>query len=178
MMFRRLCAIALFFMISGVFTPVSAGEFAERFEIKSPYEAPALTFLDGKGATRDLREYRGRYVLLNLWATWCAPCVHEMPSLNALPKLFSPKDMVVVAISEDRDGIAAAGAFYKRHSLKNLDIYVDGSGRIPFLLQAAALPLTLLIDPKGMVVGRIEGGVDWTSDEAVNYLRTKMKAGS
>ncbi len=175
-MFLRLFAIAVFALVVGPAAPVKADDFAKRYIVANPPRpVPAFTFEDKQGLPHTIKEYRGRYVLLNLWATWCAPCVQEMPSLNTLQTQFDFRDLNVVALSEDRNGVTAAEIFNTRYSLKNLPVYADASGQAPSLLHAHGLPTTLLIDPQGMEIGRIEGEAAWSAPETLTFLKSKMK---
>lgn len=184
-MFLRLSAIAVFIVAVGcllagaiLMRPVTvhASDFAGRFiTTKAQQAVPLFQFDDEKGSAHDLKDYRGRYVLLNLWATWCGPCVKEMPSLNTLQRQFDPHQLVVLAVNEDRNGSVAAEAFYTRHNLKALPIFIDTSGQAPFLLHTPGLPLTVLIDPQGVEIGRVEGEEDWSAPDSIAYLKSQMK---
>jgi thiol-disulfide isomerase/thioredoxin len=189
-MFLRFSAIAVFILTLGAVlagtlllrpatvqaqADVPANDIAKRFIPAGPAHAvPLFQFVDEKGVPHDLKEYKGRYVLLNVWATWCAPCVQEMPSLNALQQSFDFRELNVVAVNEDRNGEVSARSFYTLHDLKRLPVFVDTSGQALSLLHLAGLPVTLLIDPKGMEIGRVEGGADWSSPESIAFLKSKM----
>ena len=139
-----------------------------------PHPVAAMVFQDGNGNAVTLRDFQGHYVLLNLWATWCGPCTHEMPDLDHIRTYFLKKNLKIVALNEDHDGLAVSQAFYARHNLLGMTIYTDTSGRAPFLLQAHGLPTTLLIDPKGMEIGRVEGDAEWASSDGITFLDTLL----
>nr|MDP9128693.1 TlpA family protein disulfide reductase [Pseudomonadota bacterium] len=168
-MVRRFFAITL---LAGALTgpltspvPALADDFAAHFTATSPpVVVPGFNFEDGKGRQVSLKDFKGRYVLLNIWATWCGPCVKEMGSLDRLTQKLG---IHVVPLTEDRAGRGAAEAFYKRHNLTHLEVFVDKSGEAPGLLNANGLPTTLLIDPKGFEIGRVEGDAEWDSAEAI-----------
>jgi len=175
-MFSRLFAITLLVVVCFSAQPAAADSFTKQFiPTHPPRPVPMLNFEDSHGRTFSLQDFRGRYILLNLWASWCGPCVHEMPALDALRNKFTYRQFEVVALNEDHDGSSAAGAFYKRHGLQHMPIFIDTSSRVPSLLHVAGLPTTLFIDPRGMEIGRIEGEADWSSPEAVSFVTKWMQ---
>ncbi|HEU0117849.1 MAG TPA: TlpA disulfide reductase family protein, partial [Alphaproteobacteria bacterium] len=113
--------------------------------------------------------------LLNLWATWCHPCVEEMPSLGVLQEKLGSDKLTLVALNEDRNGAMAAHGFLTRHNLQKIAIYVDTSGRVPSLMHAHGMPTSFLVDPNGMGIGYIEGGADWSDAATLAFLQSKMK---
>lgn len=133
-------------------------------------EAPELVFADAEGRERKLSEFRGKLVLLNLWATWCAPCVKEMPSLERLQAKRGGDRFLVLALSQDRGGLFQVRQFYDAQDLKGLDIYVDKTMASARALKAAGLPTTLLIDPEGREIGRLVGAAEWDAPEAIAYI--------
>ena len=136
---------------------------------KTPKTAPAVHFVDPKGTRHALDAFRGRYVLLNLWATWCGPCVNELPSLARLSR-FAPGVRVVAVDTGDRDTVDA-GAFLKEHDAASLVAYRDNEKVMMKSFTAFALPMTVLIDPQGRVVAKAAGPADWGSPEAVAYFK-------
>ncbi|MDQ2105726.1 TlpA family protein disulfide reductase [Azospirillum isscasi] len=150
----------------------------EKFRYMEPLKpVPALTFLDGEGRRVDLSEFKGRLVLLNLWATWCAPCVKEMPALDRLQAQLGGPGFQVVALSVDRGGKDQVAPFYQRTGVKNLALYLDPSSASMQTLTLRGLPTTLLVDQEGRELGRIEGAVEWDSPEVVAFLRKHMGHG-
>jgi thiol-disulfide isomerase/thioredoxin len=123
-----------------------------------------LAFADGDGAGVRLSDFRGRPVVLNLWATWCAPCVEEMPSLDRLQRDFP--GVAVVAISLDKAGPAKVRAFFKDQDLQHLRVYSDPKMTSMRQLGVLGLPATLLIGADGREVGSLSGAVDWDSGPA------------
>src|ERR1044071_3968596 len=110
--------------------------------------------LDAAGAKRAVAARKGKVVVLNFWATWCPPCVAEMPALDKLQAEMGGKDFTVIAVSTDRDGIKKSAPFYRRVGIKNLALYNDKRGNMLDAFAAKALPVTLLLDREGRVVGR------------------------
>ncbi len=135
-----------------------------------PEPVPALKFLDREQKERTLAEFQGKVVLLNLWATWCEPCIREMPSLERLQAALAGRDFTVLALSQDRGGLPLVEKFYQQHGLK-LDMFVDKTTTAARSLKARGLPTTFLIDAEGREIGRFEGAADWDAPEAVALLR-------
>jgi thiol-disulfide isomerase/thioredoxin len=139
-----------------------------------PKEVPALRFVDASEKERSLADFRGKVVLLNIWATWCAPCREEMPALDRLQGELGGPGFQVVALSVDQEGSAIARRFFAEVGIKSLDFYIDRSARAAFTLDAAGLPATLLIDREGREIGRHLGAAKWDSPEIVEALRRRI----
>ncbi len=137
-------------------------------------QVPDLTFQDLTGSEATLSKWRGRVVLLNLWATWCAPCRKEMPTLNEVQKQLGSKDFEVVALSVDRKGLEASAAFLKETGADALGLYIDETSKSLESLQAFGLPATLLIDRKGREIGRLLGPAEWDSAEAIALMKAAL----
>lgn len=134
-------------------------------------KAPAAPFADAKGQSVTLADFEGKPLLLNIWATWCAPCKAEMPTLDALAKLEKDR-MNVIAVSQDLEGSAPVRAFFKETDIKNLQPYTDADNAILAAFNnAIALPTTILYDSKGQEIWRIAGGVEWDDAEMAKLLR-------
>lgn len=141
-----------------------------------PKDIAAFSFADGTGAPKDLSNWKGRVVLLNLWATWCAPCRKEMPELSKLQKLMGSADFEVVALSEDLKGAEASAAFLKESGADNLALYTDPKATALAAIASVGLPTTVLIDRNGKEVGRLLGPADWASDEAQALIKAVIAA--
>jgi thiol-disulfide isomerase/thioredoxin len=133
--------------------------------------APDIAYFDGAGAERRLTDLRGRGIVLNFWATWCAPCVREMPQLDRLKELVAANGVDVLAISEDRQGALVVKKFYATNKLHGLDILVDKGGKLIRSLKGRGLPTTVLFNKMGQEVGRVTGIAEWDSPEAVAFIR-------
>jgi thiol-disulfide isomerase/thioredoxin len=127
---------------------------------------PEVSFLEENGQATTLKAWRGRVVLVNLWATWCAPCRKEMPALAALQSEMGSKDFEVVAISVDRKGLEGASAFLKEVGATTLKLYVDPTTDSLTAFKAVGLPASILIDREGREIGRLLGPAEWNSPEA------------
>jgi len=118
-----------------------------------PADLPDIRFVDGDGRALSLRDFRGRPVLLNIWATWCVPCRKEMPSLDRLQAKFDQTRFLVLPLSIDNRGIPAVKQFFQELGLKSLGTYVDQSGDALGLIGAPGLPTTLLLNSEGQEIG-------------------------
>jgi thiol-disulfide isomerase/thioredoxin len=136
---------------------------------------PELQFEDGAGRAHTLADFKGKLVLLNLWATWCAPCREEMPALDRLQATLGGPRFEVVALSVDQQGPQIARKFFAEVGVKSLALYVDRSARATFKLGAVGLPSTLLVDPSGREIARHVGPAKWDSPEVVANLRRRIE---
>ena len=130
---------------------------------------PAMPFSAPGGAPATLTAFRGRPVLVNLWATWCGPCVKELPALDALAKSEAGK-VKVIAVSQDLGGDKQVQPFWKAHGMRNLVAYTDPKMALMNALKIDVLPTTILYDSRGREVWRVIGGKDWTSADAAKLL--------
>jgi thiol-disulfide isomerase/thioredoxin len=151
---------------------LSRGQMAAFVFRKEPEMLPAFKFQDADGKERTLADWRGKVVLLNLWATWCLPCRKEMPSLDRLQAAVGSETFEVVAISVDRKGLEASKKFLAETGVKHLRLYVDASARLTSDLKAVGLPATFLIDSEGREIGRLLGPAEWDSEEAARLVRS------
>lgn len=135
-----------------------------------PRDLPNLEFRDGTGDTMTLRNFRGKVVVLNLWATWCPPCREEMPTLDALQRELGGAGFQVVALSIDRAGPEVVRSFYKEIGIEHLKLYIDSSMRVMGVLGIAGIPTTLVIGPQGQELGRLTGSTDWASRAMLAYF--------
>ncbi len=139
-----------------------------------PRPLPEAEFRDAEGAPVTLAAFRDQGVVLNLWATWCAPCVAEMPSLQRLAGLVRQDRIMVLPLSSDRGGAPAVRAFYDRLGLKDLGIWLDPRGAAARSWGARGLPTTLLIGRDGTERGRLEGEATWDAPEMVAQVRALL----
>lgn len=130
----------------------------------TPRELPAVSFQNEAGKTVSLADFRGRVVLLNIWATWCPPCREEMPSLDRLNAKRGGPAFEVVALSIDRDP-ALVKPFYREFGVQTLHGYFDPSSKVSNILRAPGVPTTLLIDQEGREIGRTLGPAAWDSPQ-------------
>lgn len=145
---------------------------------EQPRLIPEIRFQDEQGHDLTLADFRGRVVLLNVWATWCVPCRKEMPTLDRLQARLGGKDFLVMALSIDRNGIEAVRGFYQEVGVQKLAIYVDPSGRGSHRLAIPGVPTTLLIDREGREVARKMGEAQWDSPEMVSLVERVIRGQS
>ena len=150
------------------------GELAAFVMRKEPEALPEIKFQDGDGRERTLAEWRGKVVLLNLWATWCLPCRKEMPALDRLQSTLGSDQFQVVAISVDRTGLPGAKKFLEETKTPNLSLYADPTARLASSLRAAGLPATLLIDKEGREIGRLLGPAEWDGEAAKRLIQSAL----
>jgi len=154
---------------------LAKGEVAAFTVHDAPEAIATITFKDADGKDHNLAEWKGKLVLLNLWATWCAPCRHEMPALDALKAELAGKDFDVVALATDRAGIDKPRKFWEETGIKSLGLYLD-SGDAQHGLGVIGMPTTLLIGRDGRELGRLVGPAEWASAEAKALVEAAIKA--
>jgi thiol-disulfide isomerase/thioredoxin len=154
---------------------LSQGHMAAFVFRKEPEALPEFAFQDAAGRERTLGDWRGKVVLLNLWATWCAPCRKEMPALDRLQAEMASDRFEVVAVSVDRTGLQGARKFLDEAKIGRLALYADPTARLAVTLRAVGLPATLLIDADGREIGRLLGPAEWDSEDAKRLIRAVVK---
>ncbi len=132
---------------------------------------PDLAFTDAEGAPQAMARFAGRPVLINLWATWCAPCVAEMPALDRLQAALEPEGLVVLALSSDRGGKEQVEPFYRRVGIERLGIWLDPRGAAARALGARGLPTSIVVDRAGRERARLEGAAEWDTPEFLAAIR-------
>ena len=143
--------------------------------LPTPRPVPALAFVDRDDVTKSLADFKGRVVLLNIWATWCVPCRAEMPALDRLQAKLGGPDFEVVPLSIDRKGLNVVKPFYAELGLKSLSIYIDQSGDAAHTLETVGVPTTLLIDRDGHELGRKLGPAEWDQQDAVALIQRAIE---
>lgn len=155
--------------------PLAKGEVAALTMATSPLQLPDLAFEDSEGKTRKLSEWKGRTVLVNLWATWCVPCRKEMPALDKLQETLGSKDFEVVAINIDTRDPDKPKNFLKDGSLTKLAYFHDQKARVFQDLKSAGralgMPTSVLVDGAGCEIATIAGPAEWASDDAVKLIK-------
>jgi thiol-disulfide isomerase/thioredoxin len=161
-------------------TAQTSGEsgFEKLVEAGEPKPLPPVSFTDVDGVERTLSEWRGKVVLVNLWATWCAPCKVEMPSLDRLQAKLGGEDFAVVPISLDWSGAEKPRKFLEGEKLANLPLFLDSSKTAMKTFNAPGLPLSVLIDREGREIARLAGAAEWDSADAEAVIRKAIEASS
>jgi thiol-disulfide isomerase/thioredoxin len=142
------------------------GEFVPAPE-RSP--APAVPLTEAAGNTANLSDFQGKLVLVNLWATWCEPCLREMPSLERLQARLGER-IAILAVSEDRSGSKVVEPFIEKLGLKAVKFYIDPKSAIGHAFEVRGLPTSILIDREGRVLGRVEGAAEWDSPKIIAII--------
>ena len=152
---------------------VRAGDMRKLAFHASPVDLPDVGLLDETEASRTLADYKGQWVVLNFWATWCAPCRKEMPSLQALDAAMGD-DFSVVAIATGRNSVDAINAFFNEAGVTTLPKLRDPKSELARNMGVLGLPLTVILNPEGQEVGRLIGDADWASADAKAMLAALM----
>lgn len=144
----------------------------EHTDIKEYPLAPSVTFKDGSGKTIDISKQKGKVLFINFWATWCPPCIQEMPSIARLKKQFAGKDILFLMVDVD-DNYKKSSKFMENRKF-DLSVYTAASS-IPKEFLSGSIPTTVVIDKEGRVVARQEGGADYTHPEIIKFFTDLTK---
>jgi thiol-disulfide isomerase/thioredoxin len=159
--------------------PLMTGTIAAMTPAKTPLRLEMLGFKDGRGRQKQLSDWRGRVVLLNLWATWCVPCREEMPALDALQQKMIGDDFEVVAVNIDTRDPDKPRAWLQDNNIPHLGFYADPSARIfqdlKTLGRAFGMPTTILVDREGCEIASMAGPADWASPDAIRLIEAAIK---
>ena len=159
--------------------PLAHGEVAAFTVADGSLRLPDLAFRDANGTERNLADWRGRTVLLNLWATWCVPCRKEMPALDALEGKLGGPAFEVVAVNIDTRNADKPRVWLNEVGVGRLGYYADPSAKIfqdlKTMGRAAGMPTTLLVDPAGCEIGTIAGPAEWSSEDAVRLVSAALQ---
>ncbi|MBC7580795.1 TlpA disulfide reductase family protein [Tardiphaga sp.] len=165
--------------LSKKISPLARGEIAGLTMATAPLKLPDLTFLDSDGNPKKLSDWRGRTVLVNLWATWCVPCRKEMPALDALQGQLGGPDFEVVAVNIDTRDPAKPKAFLKDGNLDKLAYFTDTNAKVfqdlKSVGRALGMPTSVLVDGKGCEIATIAGPAEWASDDAVKLVKAAIR---
>ena len=158
--------------------PLARGEVAGVVVAERPMRLPDLTLRDASGQEHRLSEWRGRTVLLNLWATWCIPCRKEMPALDALEAKLGGPAFQVVAINIDTRDLDKPKNWMKEAGIDRLTYYADPSAKVfqelKVVGRATGMPTTILVDPAGCEIGTLAGPAEWASSDAVKLVTAAL----
>lgn len=151
--------------------PARAAEIGTLLPVATPGPAPDVAFQAADGTPRRLADYVGKPLVVNLWATWCPPCVKELPTLAALAHNVAKDGILVLPISSDRGGAKTVTAFYAAHGISGLPVLIDKDSALVHAFGVQGLPTTFVIDRTGKVVGVEQGGMDWSAPGVVETVR-------
>ncbi|WP_417482904.1 TlpA family protein disulfide reductase [Maricaulis sp.] len=161
---------------TGTLDSFARGEMGAFVTLADAPAQPAMAYTDPDGGEHHLSDYRGKVILLNLWATWCGPCVEEMPALNRLQQQFGGEDFDVVTISFDRE-FAPVTEFFEREQIDSLPALRDDSFTSHNLVGALGLPMSILYDRHGREIGRMPAPADWDSEDAHRLVQAAINRG-
>lgn len=147
--------------------PAALGKYQPAMEGK---QIPATAFIDADGTEKSLADLRGQGLIVNFWATWCAPCVKEMPALDRLAEVAGPRGLRVLALSADREGASVVRRFYDVNRIGHLPVALDKMSRVARAIGVDGLPTTVLYDSEGREIGRVIGVAEWDTPAAVDFL--------
>jgi thiol-disulfide isomerase/thioredoxin len=139
--------------------------------VNPPAALPDEVFLGADGTPHHLSDFKGRGMVVNMWATWCVPCVAEMPSLEHLSKALGPQDIAVLPLSSDRGGADRVSSWYQSHGITALPVLLDPKGAMARAFGARGIPTTVIINAEGKVVARLEGAADWAAPDVPVLIR-------
>jgi thiol-disulfide isomerase/thioredoxin len=161
---------------SGPLAGLNKGAMAAFLARPKPLDLDEVSFVDGEGRTKSLSDWRGKVVLLSIWATWCVPCREEVPMLDRLEAELGGKDFQVVAVNIDRGGGDKPKTFLAETGATHLALYTDPSSKLFGKIKAVGMPTTLLIDREGREIGRLVGPAVWDSPDALALIRAAIAA--
>lgn len=144
---------------------------AEAMTRMAPLTAPPMVFTNTKGKRLTLADYAGHPLLVNLWATWCGPCVAELPTFASLAPKLKSVGALILPVSIDMNGAAAVAPFYTSHGIKDLPILLDPNGDNMNVLNTDGIPVTIVINAAGQLVARLDGAANWNTDAVVAFMR-------
>lgn len=166
-------SIAVLALVLGLGASMAAEPPAMRLH-ETPQPVPPIAFADGNGAPQTLEAWRGKVILLNVWATWCHPCRAEMPTLDRLQATLGGEQFEVLALSIDRAGADVVREFFDEIGVEHLGIFVDKTMKASSDLKILGLPGTLLIGPDGRELGRLIGPAEWDTPEMIAFFETVL----
>ena len=144
----------------------------QSFEMASSLRPrPTVAWKDDAGLEVSLANFSGKVVMLNFWASWCSPCLRELPSINRLQARLGSDQFTVVALNVDRGGKSVASRYTRRLNLDKLNLYLDQDNNTVKSMKLQSMPTTIIFDAKGREVGKLVGSAEWDSEEAVGLLQ-------
>jgi thiol-disulfide isomerase/thioredoxin len=160
-------------------SPLIHGEIAALKASDTPLKLPDLKFKDAEGREKTLADWRGRTVLVNLWATWCVPCRKEMPALDTLQSKLGSQNFEVVAVNIDTRDADKPKQWLKDNGIARLGYYTDSSAAVfqelKSIGRAFGMPTTVLVDPAGCEIASLAGPAEWSSDDAIKFVQAALK---
>lgn len=173
-MLRKIVLLVLYTALgsganAGALDGVLQGDMKKLAVLETPVAIPEAELLDASDAPHSMAEYRGKWVVMNFWATWCAPCRKEMPSLDRLQAAMP--DIAVVPVATGRNDVAQIAKFYTQAEVANLPVLRDPKSGLAHAMGVMGLPVTILLNPEGQEVARLIGDAEWDSPDAIAVLQ-------
>ena len=165
-----LSAASVFVFVFFAFFRIAEAKTIDEYLTTPPRPVASLIFKDADGVDHALSDYRGKYVILNVWATWCSPCIKEMPFLDSVQNEFDPNKLVVLPVAKVSSS-EIVSAYYYKYGIKNLPVLLDHTMRASAVLGIRVLPTTIFIDKKGDEILRIEGNWDVIGPDILRFLQ-------
>jgi thiol-disulfide isomerase/thioredoxin len=160
-------------LITCISAPLLAGQVPKGVEMLSPpLPIPKVSFIGPNGVSSTLGKFKGKVVIVNLWATWCGPCIKEMPSLERLAGKIDADKALVLVVSQDKGGTAIAKPFLDKLGITKLPTYFDPSNKLSRELAVRGLPTTFIISPNNMIIGRVEGAIEWDAPKMLSFIKS------
>jgi len=166
---RRAVALAAAGTLAGA--ALGRKALAAKLAESGPKPLPEFSFTDAEGKPHSIADFAGKGVLINLWATWCPPCVAEMPALDRAQAALAAEGIVILPLSSDRGGKVMVEPFYREKGIRHLGLWLDPRGAASRALGARGLPTTVLVDREGRERARVEGDQPWDSPEMLAEIR-------
>jgi thiol-disulfide isomerase/thioredoxin len=151
--------------------PPITGEVQKFIPANAGRLGPDVEWTNGNGDARRLDDFSGKVVMVNFWASWCRPCLRELPSIDRLQAAMAGDDFTVVAINIDQEGLRVAEPFARQLNLSSLSLYLDPRSIVSRAMGVQGMPTTVLYDRKGRELGRLEGIAEWDTPEAQALLQ-------
>ncbi len=161
----------------GALEELRVGDMKKLIFHSEPQPVSTQTFTDPQGNEYRLADWNGKYVLLNFWATWCAPCRKEMPALNALQQEFGGDTFEVVTLATGRNTLPGIRRFFEEEEITDLPILLDPKQMVSRDMAVLGLPITVILDPEGREIARMRGDADWFSDSARSIIAALLPQG-
>ena len=165
----RFLTIFIFLMLSSF--SLEASEIKNLIIYEEPKKYDNLSFLDDKNNELKLNSFKGNVILLNFWATWCAPCKEEMPSLDLLEENKELNNLKIFPINVGKDNLNKASSFFNNLKIRNLNLYFDNPETLAKKLSLRGIPTTILFNKKGDEFARIVGSIDFSDQKFLDWLR-------
>jgi thiol-disulfide isomerase/thioredoxin len=161
------CFMILFFSVQ---PGRSEHKFLDKLSSYDGKESPQLVFRDLEGNQHKLKDFEGKFLVVNFWATWCHSCVREMPSLSHLSASFKDKPIQVLTIAFLGNEPDLIKRFFEKHEITDLTAYRDENSKLAKAFEVRGLPTTVFIDKKGLEIARVEGSVDWNDPDVKDWI--------